>query len=143
MDVFDPGRMMISAHELGHAVVWRDEKLPPATVIEVRGTGRTANGRVMLAGTGTVNERYVRSILIGLLAGVAAGNRWREIHAPRLPADESAVDRCQLRRWSSLPEARQLRVAELRAVAQQAVRHRWLEIARLTPVLAERGHITL
>jgi hypothetical protein len=100
---------MISAHELGHAIVWRDEKLPPATLIEVRGAGRTAKGQVYLKGSHEIETAdFARSCLIGLLAGVEAGNWWREIHAPQLDVDESATDRRRLRQWMALPAARRL-----------------------------------
>lgn len=139
-----PYRLMISAHELGHAVVWRDEGLPRATVIEVRGSGQRTVGAVRLRDRGEARtEAFARRYLVGLLAGVAAGNRWRELHAPRLAPDESAVDQRYLRLWLALPVARRLDVAELRDAARAAVWQRWPEIARLTPILAVRGSVTL
>jgi len=138
----DPTRLMICAHELAHATVFRDVGFRPES-ITVRGTGRRTVGAVDCGRATLGTTSRIRDYLIGVLAGTIAGNRWRETYAPRLPFDESAEDAHNLRWAVRLPLARELSTNDLRHEARVRVGERWAEITRLAPVLAERGTIRL
>jgi hypothetical protein len=139
----DPMRMMVAAHELGHAVVWLVTGTRVVS-IEVTGRGRGTEGTVQLVASDrltTVDD--CRSYLLGILAGREAEDRWYQATDTRpvldgCAHDRRAFDHINRRPWG-VTESR----AELRHQARQLVRQHWPTIARHAPRLARRGRLSV
>lgn len=139
----DPVRLMVAAHELGHAVVFLVTGLRIES-IQVTGHGRRTEGFVDVADNARLSSTAdCRSYLLGMLAGREAGDRWCQVTGTGPFADGCAEDlrafRYQYRRrrpWG-VTESR----AELRNQTRQLVRQHWPIIARLAPRLARRGSL--
>lgn len=139
----DPVRLMVAAHELGHAVVWSATGMRVES-IAVTGHGRDTEGRVRLADRAHLsNAADCRGYLLGMLAGREAEIRWCEATSTRPIADGCAEDRREFgymyrrRRQWGVTDTR----AALRTQARHLVRAHWPTIARLTPRLAHRGSL--
>lgn len=135
-------RMVTAAHELGHAVFRRDCGVQLAS-IRIWGQGQFMRGEVQYRSYRVLTATQMREYIVGALMGEVAGNRWRLEHAPRLPEDSSPIDLANVRRAMRHKLATGLDLVQLRQQARLAVLHRWPEIARLTPRLAERGSLLL
>ena len=142
-DKVDPVRLMVAAHELGHAAVWSATGMR-VELIEVTGHGLRTQGTVQLANNARLSSAAdCRSYLVGMLAGREAEDRWCTVTGTRPVADGCADDRrafgymYRRRRPWGVTETR----AELRAQARQLVRQHWPTIARLAPRLARRGSL--
>ena len=139
----DPVRLIVAAHELGHAVVWSVTGMRVES-IEVTGRGLGTNGCVVLANRAHLSSAAdCRSYLLGMLAGSEAENRWCGTTGTRPTVDGCAHDRREFgymyrrRRPWGVTESR----AALRTQARQLVRAHWPAIARLAPRLALRGSL--
>ncbi|MFE0314551.1 hypothetical protein, partial [Amycolatopsis sp. NPDC058986] len=141
-----PHRLMVAAHEVGHLVAWR---IAGWTVTQVRLEGRGAN----TTGTTSIDRKqqfanldHHRGYVVGLLAGIAAGERWCTDHNLSLAEHRSgcAVDLDVYR-----PARRDLQNAgderpttsKLRADARGLVNTHWRLITRLAIRLAQRGSL--
>lgn len=139
----DPVRLMVAAHELGHAIVWSATGMR-VEFIEVTGHGRATQGCVRLANRARLSSAAdCRSYLVGMLAGHEAEIRWCAATDTRPIADGCAEDRREFaymyrrRRQWGVTDAR----AALRTQARHLVRAHWPTIARLAPRLAHRGSL--
>lgn len=138
----DPRRMLVAVHELAHAVLRRDQGIAPAS-IRIKDDGRFLYGIVEYPPFRVVTAAEMGTYVVGALAGDIAGNRWRDVYAPRLPTDQSEVDAGNVR-WAMRQKlAAGLDLAELRGRARDEVTRYWAEITRLAPRLATVGSIRL
>lgn len=140
-----PIRLMVAAHELGHAIAWRAGGWPIAH-IRVLGKGARSHGETLLARTYAYGLWQRRSWLVGSLAGAAAGDRWcTEFNLPPALHERG----CAADQADFAPEFRSYRaecaedvtVAQLRAEAAAVIRTHWRAILRLAPRLAACGSL--
>jgi hypothetical protein len=138
----DPHRLLIAAHELGHALAWRALGF---TVDEVwvKGRGPAAHGRVWLDITHVKpwTLTHERGFHTGLFAGREAELRWCNEHG--LPINEASCseDMAQHARRRRTSLGRQVRPREAEAEARRLVRRYWPRLVRLAPHLAIRGSL--
>jgi len=142
--VTDPMRMLVAAHELGHAVAW-DVAGIAVLSIEVSGWGRGTEGVVRIDRDNTVlrNTDDACGYLAGLLAGQVASLRWSEETRTPHPTHGCSYDLRLFRLNRRSGYAAEVSPADARAAAHLVVRQQWPTILRLAPRLAARGRITL
>lgn len=136
----DPTRLLVAAHELGHATVWNTAGIV-VTSIWLRGRGRGTEGCVEIADDELDAEQW-RGYLAGLLAGRIAGDHWADLHRLRF-IPSCPRDILDFRRAIRRPIAQGLTVSEVRAEAHRRVRVEWPRVLRLAPLLASRGTVVL
>lgn len=138
----DRWRLVVAAHELGHAFAWQDAGVGFG-MIRVWGHGRSTEGVVPVDGRRLRNAEQLRLYLIGLYAGSAASERWCDLAGMRHPASGCRHDLATARQMRRHPWARNLTDGELRTGARRAVGRHWSRIHRLAPKLADRGQIRI
>lgn len=140
----DEVRLMVAAHELGHAIVWTVTGMR-VDAIKVTGHGRATEGTVSLADHARLRcTADCHSYLVGMLAGREAEILWCDATNTQPVADGCAQDLREFaymyrrRRPWGVTESR----AALRIQARRLVRVHWRSIVRLTPILARSGHLS-
>ena len=142
LDDLDPRRLEVAAHELGHAIAWKEAGLA-ATAIRVLGHGDRAQGYVRIENRLIYDADAARAYLAGLLAGREAGIRWCEENGLTHYEHTCHTDLNNFRQQRRTPLGRQVSVGQARATARLIVRANWCLIVRLAPRLALQGRITL
>lgn len=139
----DPTLLMISAHELGHAVVWHASGLHVKIVQARTGLFGSSYALLDLAKT-TWTPATGRAYLVGLLAGPQAGMYWCEVIGQcRYNERHDAGDMEQFYRYRRANKgAKAIPERVLRGEARTAVRKHWERIERLVPQLASRGSLS-
>lgn len=138
----DPHRLIVSAHEIGHAIAWSVAGMP-IVAIWVEGRGPGAHGYVKLDGKKLRNANETRDYLIGLLAGRAAGIRWCESHGLTHHDYTCADDLTKFRQGRQHRWVRHIPDSEFHTAARLLVRQHWPRIARLAPELSRRGSVDI
>lgn len=138
----DPYRLMVAAHELGHAIVWRAVGFD-IDEIWVKGRGPAAHGHVWLVQTDdeirTVADE--QAVQAGLLAGRCAQARWGDETDLAIDISCESDERIyRIRRRS--PLGRRVSRTAVWNDARRLVRVHWRAIARLTPHLAHTGRLS-
>jgi hypothetical protein len=135
-------RILVAAHELGHAITWRTLDLP-VTAIRVKGHGIFLRGRVSLdiANVTPWGLREERAWHIGLFGGREAQQRWCDEFGMRF--DDSAcaedMDKHRSRRRTSHGV---IRSRDVEAEARRLVGRHWARLVRLAPDLATHGSLS-
>ncbi len=139
----DPHRLLIAAHELGHALTWHALGFT-VDEIWIKGHGRSAHGYVWLDITKAKpwTVRHERDYHIGLFGGREAQQRWCEDH--NIPFDEYACaeDMAIHRKRRRTRLGGQVHPGEAKAEARRLVRAHWRRIVHLAPSLATRGSLS-
>lgn len=135
-------RLLVAAHELGHALVW---KAAGFEVVELRVSGsERVRGWTGLDGREMKTVQETADYLTGILAGKIAGDRWCDENRIPLRAHDSCdFDQDQYRAVLKDPLAVSLRDVDLRRAARERVHDLWSKIERHAPQLAERGTLRL
>jgi hypothetical protein len=136
-------RLLIAAHELGHALTWHALGF---TVDEIRvvGRGDSAHGWVWLKHTkdslSTLEKE--RAYHAGLLAGREAELRWCDENRMKFVEYTCAGDMDNLRRRRRTTFGRQVSHSAATSDARRLIRSKWGRIVRLAPLLAARGSLS-
>lgn len=141
MDDLDPDRLSAAAHELGHAIVWREANVDLGA-LRVVGHGHQAHGYVEVRPRPARNDAEVRAYLAGLLGGREAEIRWCEENGVRFHERTCRTDLADFHRQHRQLGPRASK-GQVRADARGIVRANWRLIVRLAPRLARTGRITL
>ena len=137
----DPHRLVVAAHELGHALTWHALGFLVDT-IWIKGHGDSAHGEVMIDITKVKPWTYdhERDFHVGLLGGREAHQRWCDETGMPFLERHCAEDMAQLRRRRS-ELGGQTTPRAIRTSARQLVRSHWRRVVLLAPVLARRGSL--
>jgi hypothetical protein len=138
----DPIRLVIAAHELGHAILW-DNAGFTITSIRIRDTGPRTRGFVELDGGEMTSVSETRNYLAGVLAGKIAGQRMAGLSNLGPGVQSCSFDEENYRKQMKDPLAASLRDCDIRAEAERKVTAHWPRIHALAHLLAERGTLVL
>ncbi|MFC0540664.1 hypothetical protein [Kutzneria chonburiensis] len=134
-------RPIVAAHEVGHLIAFQ---LADMTITEVRlvGSRIRAEGYVQIEDADQPHDAaQAHAVLVGVLAGVAAGHRWCDRHGLTHLVGEDVHDRAAWLDLRPKPLFRDVDRRQALADARRLVRQHWSRIERLAPVLAERGFL--
>jgi hypothetical protein len=140
--VLDPLRLVVAAHELGHALTWAAAGMP-IVKIWVDGYGEQAHGYVRLDRKKLKDAAEARDYLVGMLAGRAADIRWCDEHGLTHHEYTCADDLASFRKSRKHPWVRDIPDSEFYTAARIVVRQHWPQICRLAPRLSRHGSIQL
>lgn len=138
----DPHRLVVAAHELGHAIVWAASGFT-ISEIWVKGHGDGVHGWVSLANP---DDHYTPEgecgYQAGLLAAGEAERRWCDQVGMAFDGSGCRDDYAKLRKRTRTKLGSQVRRSAARSEAQRLVRVHWKRIVRLAPTLAVRGSLS-
>ena len=139
----DPHRLIIAAHELGHAIVWRSLGFT-IDEIWVKGHHTAVRGQVWLDITRNVpwTLDHERGYYVGLASGRAAQLRWCDENGVTFNERDCATDMALYEQRRRTRLGRQVRPSDVQREAHRLVRAHWTRIVRLTPQLAARGSLS-
>lgn len=142
MTDIDPQRLVIAAHELGHAIVWRASGFT-IREIWIKGRGDSAHG---WCGLTDANAHHTPQGELGYQAGLlgAAEAQHRWCSETGVPFDENACreDYTNLRTRAKDQLGRQIKRSAATAEARRIIRANWRRIVLLTPKLAAHGSLS-
>lgn len=141
-DDIDPQRLVIAAHELGHAFVWRASGFRIRT-IWIKGYGDRVHGFVTLDNPDdhqTLDGE--RGYQAGLLGAGEAQRRWCSETGQKFDESGCRDDYTTLRKRAKDKLGKQIPRSAATTEAQRLVRAHWPRIVLLTPLLATRGSLS-
>lgn len=142
----DESRMIVAAHEMGHAVVWRRLGFRVGGIV-IRGRGRKAQGWVDLEDmsfTGTRDVEQLRRFLAGLVIGWSTVERWCDQQRLRVPDFGMRFDAEQYVHWTTHhPLGRQIDRGDVQRFGERTLGEVWSLVERHAPTLYERGSFNL
>lgn len=130
--VLDPGVLIAAAHEIGHAVSARAHRIG----IRYIRTNMTMLDLPKSDATWTTEQW--RGWLVGCWAGYEAELLWARRHGGRA---DKACSRTDIRNFRTDRHHIGLSESTARSAARAILRRDWARIERLTPQLAQHGHI--
>jgi hypothetical protein len=142
----DSERLLVAAHEMGHAVAWHTTGFQ---IVEIRVSGHVfPNGYVRIADREHTTPELARDYIIGLLAGREAEHQWCDLTGQSPSDSGSSADLDVYRKYRKYDAQHDrftthLTDRQLRVAARKVVTAHWPRIERLAPQLAERGAIKL
>jgi hypothetical protein len=139
----DPHRLAVSAHEAGHAVIW---KAAGFTIVDlwVTGHGPRAHGYTELDGKKCATADEFAAYLVGLLAGREAEARWCDANRLRVDLDDHcAIDMKRFRKGRKERGVRHITDDQFKDRAAKLVIDNWRKIETLAPRLCERGRVAI
>lgn len=137
----------VAAHEMGHALAWRCFGFPLGA-ITLRGSGFNTSGSVSCAEVTLVGLEGFRQFLIGMVAGIPAGERWCEERNRHCPTSGLEYDLEAFRRtvrWgvTRFGPSAALVSSQLIVDARLLQRAYWPLLEKSVPLLAERRSLRI